>query len=123
MGKLADYYIEELQQAARAEYITHNEAPELFDKIDGSRWVGDVTTTFENLVRTFGLPRRVDNEFDGTFYEWVVEFGDGTLVTIYDINMKTPCYTRTAWRVGTFGLHYCTPRVVLQALRQACGEE
>ena len=100
MSRLADHHIEELQQAARNEYVTHNETPSLSGKTVGSYRVGYITASFEDLVLAFGMPRRLDNTLDGTFYQWDIEFGDGTIATVYDYNMKQPGYDVMDWHVG-----------------------
>ncbi len=118
MGKLADHHIEELQLAAREEYTTHNEDPSLFRKTEGTHRVGEVTVDFEDLVRTFGMPRRIDNTFDGTYYQWDIEFGDGSIATVYDYNMKAPCYDDMEWHIGGKS-HDVALLVVLAIIRGA----
>ena len=59
-------------------------------KANGTSFQGTVSTTLENLINHLGEP--LEGSWDGkTTAQWVLEFEDGGIVTIYDWKMgKTP---------------------------------
>ena len=71
-----------------------------FRKANMSSYKGSVKTTYDRLVQVFGEPHLRDG--DKTTVEWVVEFDDGTVATIYDWKLsETPTYEYN-WHVGGF---------------------
>lgn len=54
---------------------------------NGCSNTGKITATFETLVKLFGEPERLkqsDGDDDKVQVEWVIEWEDGTISTIYD---------------------------------------
>ena len=45
---------------------------------------GYVVTTLRNLSEAFGEPEYYGDSHDKVIFEWVLEFSDGTIATIYD---------------------------------------
>ena len=71
-----------------------------FNKASGTSYMGSVKTTYNRLVEIFGEPHLRDG--DKTTAEWVLEFQDGTIATIYDWKLsETPTYEYN-WHVGGF---------------------
>ena len=59
--------------------------------------VGYVTTTYADLVETFGKPQIGG---DKTNSEWIIKFADGEVATIYDWKMpETPVFDYE-WHIG-----------------------
>jgi hypothetical protein len=90
------------------------------NRFNGTSLAGHVETTFAELVSVFGEPIDGDDKTDA---EWLVEFEDGTLATIYNykdgINYNgedgTPVEYITDWHVG--GKNGNSVKRVLEALR------
>ena len=63
----------------------------------GTGLVGHVTTTYDDLVKAFGKP---DRDGDKCTAQWIIQFDDGTVATIYD--WKEPETPKAAynWHVG-----------------------
>lgn len=69
-------------------------------EVDGSSYQGCVIVSYEKLIELFGQP--IDG-FEKTQKEWVLEFEDGTYVTIYDWKEYGTPYTEvTEWHIGGF---------------------
>ncbi len=67
--------------------------------VDGTSLKGFVTTTYDNLVKTFGNPKQ--GSADGkTTCEWLFEFEDGTVATIYDWKTKSTPKELYKWNIG-----------------------
>jgi len=69
-------------------------------KMTGTFFVDNLVATYDDLVKVFGKPYGPSS--DGkTRFNWVLEFGDGTLATIYDY--KHPPFdgsSKIVWHVG-----------------------
>lgn len=53
--------------------------------VNGTHFQGSIETTLAELTRKFGPPHIEEpSEFDKVGYEWMLEFSDGTVATIYD---------------------------------------
>lgn len=72
--------------------------PEL---INGSCYQGIIQADFDTMVEIFGEPS-IDEEGYKVRVEWLLQFDDGTVATIYD--WKEDChYTKvTDWHIGGF---------------------
>jgi hypothetical protein len=69
-------------------------------KANGTCLQGKVTTTFNKLEEAFGEPIYPDS-FDGkVMCEWVLEFEDGTIATIYCWKLKTAPVEEYDWHIG-----------------------
>jgi hypothetical protein len=66
--------------------------------VNGTSLQGHITTTYAELVEKFGEPNCFGG--DKTTVEWALEFGDGTVATIYDWKYgETPMH-KTEWNIG-----------------------
>jgi hypothetical protein len=63
----------------------------------GTGLVGNITTTYAELVEKFGEPNRGG---DKTTVEWALEFEDGTVATIYDWKYQETPMHRVKWNIG-----------------------
>jgi len=64
----------------------------------GTSLQGHIVTTYAELVEKFGEPNCFGG--DKITVEWALEFGDGTVATIYDWKyQETPMY-KTDWNIG-----------------------
>jgi len=68
---------------------------------------GEANTSYATLVATFGEPINYltgEHGSDGkTQVEWIVEFADGTVATIYDWKFyDTPFEEVPVWNIGGF---------------------
>ena len=72
--------------------------PEL---VNGSSYQGQVLATFEQLVETFGKPE-IDEEGYKVRVEWMLQFEDGTIATIYDWKEECHYTDVTDWHIGGF---------------------
>jgi hypothetical protein len=69
-------------------------------KASGTCLQGTINTTFQKLEDTFGEPLYPDS-FDGkVICEWVLEFTDGTIATIYCWKVKGVPMDEYAWHIG-----------------------
>ena len=78
-----------------------------FDAVNGTHLQGYVETTFDRLVDLFGDGL---GGGDKTTQEWVLEFSDGTIATVYDWKEYSTPKGMYAWHIGGTSL---------QALRHA----
>ena len=71
-------------------------------KVSGTYLVGYVTTTYGKLVATFGEPSLFGGIEDKVQTEWVLEFADGTVATIYDWKTyrESPTTLPYKWHIG-----------------------
>lgn len=95
-------------------YQTHNDNPEL--DINGTSLRGYLRCSFADLVATFGLPEGYEEGYD--FYDshdygdsddyekvkgnWIIQFVDGTVATIYDWKNGNPLGSIKEWNIGGF---------------------
>lgn len=68
------------------------------DAIEGTSLQGFVKTTYAKLTSIFGEPNW--GPTDKTNSEWVLEFSDGTVATIYDWMMDSTPHGEYNWHVG-----------------------
>lgn len=62
------------------------------NKINGTYLQGELVTTRKALVRAFGEPQFEELSGDKTSIEWLLEFEDGTIATIYDYKREGSGY-------------------------------
>lgn len=88
-------------------YITHNEDDSI--RSDMSCLRGHITTSYANLVEVFGEPLKDGFDNYKSDAEWIVQFEDGLVATIYNykngINYcgtehGTPTMSIRDWNVG-----------------------
>ena len=66
---------------------------------NGTSFMGCITTTYDKLVELFGEP--MEGSDDGkTTAEWVIEFEDGEVATIYDWKISSTPKNLHDWHVG-----------------------
>lgn len=69
-------------------------------KISGTHFMDGMLASYDQLVDVFGAPHG-PSEDGKTRFNWVLEFDDGTIATIYDYKM--PLFDndkRVYWHVG-----------------------
>jgi hypothetical protein len=67
--------------------------------INGTQYLGYVTITYDELVKTLGQPK--EGSADGkTTCEWHVEFEDGSVATVYDWKVGYTPKNLHDWHVG-----------------------
>lgn len=64
------------------EYRTHQQGPQSDTYTDGTRLLGYIKATYDDLVAAFGPPTTGD-EYKIDWY-WIVVYGRGTTITIYN---------------------------------------
>ena len=69
-------------------------------KVNGTSLKGYVLTTYDNLVEIFGEPTFLGSEDGKTTAEWIIEFEDGLVATIYDWKMGETPMDLYEWHVG-----------------------
>lgn len=66
---------------------------------NGTSFMGCITTTYDKLVQLFGEPMKGSD--DGkTTAEWVIQFEDGEVATIYDWKLSSTPTNLYDWHVG-----------------------
>ena len=66
---------------------------------DGTHLQGYVHTTYDRLVEVFGQPTYTEPG-DKTTAEWILQFGNGTVATIYDYKEYTTPAGMYNWHIG-----------------------
>lgn len=66
---------------------------------DGTCLQGYVHTTYDRLVEVFGQPTYTEPG-DKTTAEWILQFGNGTVATIYDYKEYTTPAGMYNWHIG-----------------------
>ena len=66
-------------------------------KANGTHLQGYVQTTYDNLVARFGPGL---GSGDKTTQEWILEFSDGTVATVYDWKEYETPMGMYAWHIG-----------------------
>jgi hypothetical protein len=67
-------------------YVTHNQNDQneaFYSKFNGTYRIGNIQTTYARLVEKFGQPI-VGEDGDKVDAEWLIQFEDGTVATIYN---------------------------------------
>jgi hypothetical protein len=74
-------------------------------KANGTSLIGYLTSTYSALCEKLGEPLR-DHSGDGKVTcEWIIEFEDGSVGTIYDWKMKATPLNEYNWHVGGRGIN------------------
>ena len=68
--------------------------------INGTSLKGYITTTYDELCRTFGAPTIFVG--DKTNAEWFIEFEDGSVATVYDWKLDHIPLEPYRWHIGGF---------------------
>ncbi len=66
---------------------------------DGTHLQGYVHTTYDRLVEVFGQPTYTGSG-DKTTAEWILQFDDGLVATIYDYKEYTTPADLYNWHIG-----------------------
>lgn len=69
-------------------------------KANGTCLQGKVRTTFSELEKTFGEPLYPNSGDGKVVCEWVLEFEDGTIATIYCWKLATAPQYEYDWHIG-----------------------
>jgi hypothetical protein len=88
------------------QYITHNEDDSINSNMTCLR--GHITTSYANLVQVFGEPMADGFDDYKSDAEWVVQFEDGLVATIYNYkngknycgDQGTPTHLIKDWNIG-----------------------
>ena len=81
--------------------------------VNGTSLQGYINATYDQLVERFGQP---EGGGDKTTVEWMLQFEDGTVATIYDWKVdETPTYMYN-WHIG--GKNKTAVTRVTQSLKQ-----
>lgn len=68
--------------------------------VNGTCLQGEVSTTYDNLVKFFGKPDHTESGDGKVTCEWCLQFEDGTVATIYDWKVGyTPKFLYD-WHIG-----------------------
>lgn len=67
---------------------------------NGSCYQGDINTTFDHISSVFGRPSIIDG--DKMTVEWIIQFKDGTVATIYDWKTNYTPLEHYDWHIGGF---------------------
>lgn len=79
---------------------TTQEQNDLID-IDGTHLVGTMHTDYFTLRNIFGEPVRSESSYDKVQVEWLIQFDDGVVATIYDWKeYENPAELVTDWHIG-----------------------
>jgi hypothetical protein len=70
------------------------------EQINGTSLKGYITTTYDELCRTFGAPTIFVG--DKTNAEWFIEFEDGSVATVYDWKLDHVPLEPYRWHIGGF---------------------
>jgi hypothetical protein len=71
------------------------------EKANGTFFQGVVETTYDYIVSVLGKPLRVSTSFsDKVTCEWVIEFEDGLIATIYDWKTGATPLDVYDWHIG-----------------------
>ena len=81
-------------------FITHNQDHTINQKVYGTHFEGRIEIPYKDLVKKLGEPMFGDGE--KVQVEWVLEFDDGTVATIYDWNDSRSVHAIDDWHIGGF---------------------
>ena len=76
--------------------ITFENNPKV--SINGTCLQGYIETTYDELVKVFGEPTRLEG--DKVTVEWILQFSDGTVATIYDWKLSETPMEYYPWHIG-----------------------
>lgn len=78
------------------EYVTHNEDDLI--NANGTHLLGTITMPCFEIEAALGKPQTGD--FDKVQAEWLIQFEDGQVATIYDWKENKPYWDVTEWHIG-----------------------
>jgi hypothetical protein len=82
--------------------------------INGTCLQGYIETTYDELVNVFGQPTELEG--DKVTREWILQFSDGTVATIYDWKQLETPMEYYPWHIG--GMSQRAVDLVTQAYDQ-----
>ena len=74
--------------------------------VNGTCLQGYVETTYDELVSVFGSPSELEG--DKVTVEWVIQFSDGTVASIYDWKLQKTPMEVYKWHIGGKSQHAVT---------------
>lgn len=106
-------------------FITHNQDDLI--NVNATHGLGQISTTYAQLVSTFGEPLQSGFDDYKCDAEWWVQFDDGTVATIYNWkngknycgDAGTPTELIDLWNIGGYGHESTAVEYVKQALEVA----
>lgn len=73
------------------------------DRLNLSSLQGYVLTTYDELVKVFGEPHFTsDDPIDKVTAEWIIDFGDGGVASIYDWKEDETPKGLYRWHIGSY---------------------
>ena len=78
------------------EYKTHNQDDLI--NTNGTHLIDTIDLPYGEIEQAFGKPATGD--FDKVQAEWVIQFEDGEVATIYDWKESCPYWSVTDWHIG-----------------------
>lgn len=78
-------------------FVTHNDKD---IEISGTSWKGNLTISYSKLCEVLGEPMLWVH--DKSQAEWVIEFEDGMIATIYDWKYQGRLENNQFWKIGGF---------------------
>jgi hypothetical protein len=84
-----------------------------WEAVNGTSLQGYITATYDQLVERFGQP---EGGGDKTTVEWMLQFADGTVATIYDWKVDETPTSMYNWHIG--GVNKTAVTRVTQSLKQ-----
>jgi len=66
--------------------------------INGTCLQGYIETTYDELVNVFGQPTELEG--DKVTVEWILQFSDGTVASIYDWKLSETPMGTYRWHIG-----------------------
>jgi len=81
-------------------YATHNQDYTINSLTNGTHLVGSIEIPYSELIKKLGQPMMGDGE--KVQAEWVIQFDDGTIATIYDWKETISVHRVTDWHIGGF---------------------
>jgi hypothetical protein len=104
------------------QFITHNEDDSIHTS--GTCLRGHITTSYANLVDVFGQPMKDGFDDYKSDAEWVVQFEDGSVATIYNYkngmnycgSEGTPTHRIHDWNIGGYDTAVVT--YIIDALKE-----
>jgi hypothetical protein len=104
------------------QFITHNEDDSIHTS--GTCLRGHITTSYANLVDVFGEPMKDGFDDYKSDAEWVVQFEDGSVATIYNYkngmnycgSEGTPTHRIKDWNIGGYDTAVVT--YIIDALKE-----
>ena len=67
---------------------------------NGTCLQGYIETTYDELVKVFGKPTELEGDGDKVTVEWILQFSDGTVATIYDWKLSETPMGVYNWHIG-----------------------